>query len=182
MSVAKLRVALVMPRDATGTVRAHITTVATALQAAGHEPLYVESPRLAAPVGVAERLLAVRGFAGELAGVLPTVAALARTRADVTHVFSPPDAVAARAWRRISTTPYVCTFLDILDRDAVADRRGRRELLAAAVTDSDGLEVADPRAQAALERWLMVDAPLVASDDAAAHVRAYREALEQRRR
>jgi hypothetical protein len=186
VSDATLRVALVLPRDATGMTRAHVATVATALRAAGHDPVFVETPRAEAPLAVAERLLAVRGFADELAAVPLTLGALARTPSGVVHVFSPADALAARAWRRLSGTPYVCTFLEVLDRAAVANRRGRRELLAAAVTDSDGVLAAGPHAQAALERWLMVDAPLVAADDVDAHGRAYRQALRldhrQRRR
>jgi hypothetical protein len=74
----------------------------------------------------------------------------------------------------------VFTCIEPLDRDRLADRRLRLWLLQRAVQDSDALVAATEESRAALARWLALDAPVIASGDAAGYERLYRELLAQR--
>ena len=143
--------------------------LAAGLTAAGHRAEVVGAPRLAQ----ADSLLSRRGFTVPLSHVPLVVARLVAGRFDVVHAFTVPDAAAALAWGRLTGRPVVFTCVEVLDRSRLADRRLRRQLLCAATARSHAILAASEPARAALERWLMVDAPVVDPGDAAAHARLY---------
>lgn len=146
-----------------------VPELAAGLRDTGHEVTTIR----ATPIGAAEQLLARRGFTGPLTPLPATVARLLRARADVAHAMTVPDAASALAWRRLVHRPVVFTCSETLSRATVADRRLRLQLLEAATASSDAVLAADERAREALVRWLMVDAPVIAPGDAAAHARLY---------
>jgi hypothetical protein len=148
-----------------------VGALADALRAAGHRPEVI-APR---PVSAAERALRFRGFASPLTHVPFALAGLMRGAFDVAHAFTPQDAAASLAWRRRSGRPVVFTPAVPPDRSTVADGRLRLRLLEQALREADAITAPDEPTRAAVERWLAVDAPLLAPGDAAAHVALYRE-------
>jgi len=149
--------------------------LAAGLRAAGHRPLRVDARELPA----LEALLARRGFTGSLTAVPAIAATLLAARAELAEAFSPAGALGALAWRRLTGGPVVFTCTEVLDRARVADRRLRLRALSAAAEDSDAVLAADEAVRAALRRWLAVDAPVAARDDAGARDRLYRDLLGQ---
>jgi hypothetical protein len=97
------------------------------------------------------------------------------------HAFSPPDAYAAQLWRKLVGRPVVFTCTEMLTRDALAHRRLRLKLLARAVDDTDAVIAPTQAAQAALWRWLAVEAQVLEAGDGAGHAELYRELLHRRR-
>ena len=170
---ASLRVALVHAAPAPACVR----ELAQALRAAGHRPRVV-APR---PAAVVERVLRARGFMRPLSHLPSAGAALLREELDVVHAFSAQDAAVALAWQRRRGGPVVFTCAEAIDRGTVAHGRLRLRLLEAALRDADAVTAIDAASRDALERWLAVDAALVAPHDAAAHERLYRGLLDRRR-
>jgi hypothetical protein len=151
--------------------------LAAALREAGHEADVIAP----APSRLPEAVLRRRGFTGPLTHLPLSVAALARGGYEIAHAFSPPDALAARLWRRRSGGLVVYTCTEALGRERLADRRLRLALLTAALEESDAVTATGPAEAAALARWMLVDAPVVAPHEGAAYDRLYR-ALPARRR
>jgi Glycosyltransferase Family 4 len=164
-----LRVALV-PDPATAPLAG---ALAAALRGAGHAVTVVASPSLAAP----EALLLRRGFTESLTCVPFAARALGRGDFDVAHAFTPPGVLGALLWRRFGGGAVVFTCAETLARARLADRRLRLRTLAAAVERSDAVVAPDEASRTALLRWMAVDAPVLGSGDAGAHVRLYRELL-----
>jgi Glycosyltransferase Family 4 len=164
-----------------------VTSVAVALVHHGDEPCVDElahalrglGHRVAVvrPRALPEGFLRGRGFTGPLTHVPQATAALLRGRFDLVHAFSPPDALAARAWRRVTHKPVVVTTLEVLERAHLADRRLRLTLLRASVEDADAVLAAGDQARDALWRWMTVEAAVVDPRDGAAQARLYLDLL-----
>jgi len=150
---------------------ARIDELAAGLGALGNRAIVVRPPALP------EELLRRRGLTGPLTHVPLATAVLLRGRFDVVHAFSPPDAFAARAWRRVTGGPVVVTTLEVLDRARLADGRLRLALLRGAVEDADVLLAASDEVREALRRWMAAEAAVLEPRDAAAHERLYRDVL-----
>jgi len=167
-----------------------VQELATGLRDAGHRPCLLSSRRGRSrryeedgiPIIQSGRLpeapLRLRGFAGPLTHVPLTLWALASGAYDVAHVFSPPDALAARLWQRVSGSPVVFTPAEPIQRERLADRRLRLALLRRAIDESDAVTATSGEGHDALRTWLAVDAPLIPPRDAAAHERLYRGLLD----
>lgn len=193
-SARRLRVGLLLhtygapfePGEETAAVR----DLARALQARGHLPSVITSRRgttqRATEHGVPvirnarlpEAPLRARGFAGPLTHLPLAVWELLRGAYEVAHAFSPVDALAARRWRQATGRPVVFTSVEPLVRERLAHRRLQLPLVDRAVAQSDATLAATKDAQAALRRWLTVDAPLVEPSDAVAHERLYETLLD----
>ncbi len=150
--------------------------VAGALRDAGHRPVLIDARGLPTVDGLLRR----RGFTDGLSRVPAAFGRLAAGDFDVAHAFSAPDAYAAQRWRRIGGTPVVFTCTDVLDRSSVASARLRLSLLTGALERSDAVTALDPRAREALQRWMTIDAPVVAADDARGHDALYRRVIADR--
>jgi hypothetical protein len=146
-----------------------VAGLADALRAAGGDVTVVRAPTVAA----AEALLSRRGFTGPLSHVPVLVARLRAGGFDVAHAFTPVDAAAAQAWRRLGGGRVAFTCRETLDRSAVADRRLRLAALSRAAERSDAVAAASEPVRESLLRWLAVDAPVVDPGDAAAQLRLY---------
>jgi hypothetical protein len=125
-------------------------------------------------------VLRARGFATPLSHLPLAAAALASGRFEVAHAFTPHDAAAALWWRRRSGAPVVFTPARPPDRGNVADGRLRLRLLERALREADAVTASTDPARAAIERWLVVEAPLLGPDDAGGHERLYRVLLARR--
>jgi len=166
--------------------------LATALRDAGHRPFVLSSRpgrtrrSLEDDVPVVrtgrlpEAALRWRGFVGPLTHIPLAAWTLVREPHDVAHAFSPADALLALLGRRMTGKPAIFTSPDTLDRGQLADRRLRLWLLARAGEDTDAVTALTEESQAALWRWLAVDAALIEPRDAGAHERLYRGLLERR--
>lgn len=133
------------------------------------------------PVALLETVLGKRGFATPLTHIPAATATLVRGNFDVVHAFSPPDALAALAWRRRTGGLVIFTCTDTLGRHNLADRRLRLHAVSRAVEDSDALIAANEEVRAALDRWMAADADVMGPGDGAAHLRLYSDLLAQRR-
>lgn len=172
-----LRIALLNHDRSAGSATArHVRELTEALRRAGHRPRAL-SPRPSRP---AQALLRRRGFVESLGQVPVSLLSLGEGDFDVAHAFTTSDALAGVAWRRVSGRPVVFTCVEPLRREGLADRRLRLWLLERAVRDTDAVTAATSESRAALARWLAIDAPVLAADDAAAHTRVYRELLARR--
>jgi hypothetical protein len=159
--------------------------LSTALARAGHRPTLIGCRRGATTrreeAGVAvidvrrlpEAPLRLRGFERPLTHLPRALGELLRERFDVVHAFTPADAAAARAWRRLRGGPVVFSPTRPLTRDRLSNRRLTLRLVAAAAEASDVLIVPDEAVRASVERWLALDAAVLAADDADAHARLY---------
>jgi hypothetical protein len=168
-----------------------VKEIANALARAGHDACVVTCGRGAArrwtEDGFAvvrvprlpEAPLRVRGFERPLTHVPFAAAELLRGRFDAVHAFSPADAAAARAWRRVRGGPVVFTLLWPPSRDNVSNRRLTLRLLEEAVGRSDAVLAAGEEVRAATWRWLAVEAEAVAPAD---HPGVYDALLVRRRR
>lgn len=132
------------------------------------------------PGRVTARALECRGFDGQLRHVPATVAALLGRRYDLAHSFSSTDALAAQLGRKVTGRPVVFTCLEPLVREHLSDRRQRLGLLRQASENCDAIVAATPASRRALERWLSLDAPVIALNDVSGHERIYRELLSGR--
>src|SRR5205823_5490153 len=149
-----------------------VPELAEGLTGAGH-PVRV----LSSPPGRLDALLRRRGFTGPLGHLPFTAAALAGGGFDIAHAFSPPDAVAALAWRRFAGRPVVFTCTEVLSRETVAHARLRLQMLERAVAGADAVLAAGDDAALAMRRWLAIEAPAL---DASEHARLYGELLRRR--
>jgi len=152
---------------------AAVAPLAVALRGGGCAVVVVSPPAPRA----AEAVLRRRGFTGPLAHVPLALAELLRGRFDVAHAFSPPDALAARAWQARAGGPVVFTGTEVLGRETVADSRLRLRLLQDAVTRSDAVLASTPAVRDAMARWLAVDAPVL---EPAEHAALYRKLISLR--
>jgi hypothetical protein len=163
------RVALLDHRD-----EYYAAELAGALRRVGVETTAI-GPSAAARA--AERLLARRGFAYGVAHVAPVTARLLSGDCEIAHALSPPDAVAALGWRRVTRRPVVFTCTEILDRTVVSHGRLRLHMLERATQDADAVLAADAEVAASMERWLAIDAAVL---DASGYARLYGELLALR--
>lgn len=166
-----------------------VHALAQALAGAGHRPTVLSSHegatsatregdvRVIRTRRLGEGVLRARGFTGPLTHIPGLLGALSGGGYELAHSFSPPDALAARLWRRGTRRPVVFTCTETLRREHLADRRLRLALLAAAAFETDAVVAASEAARVGLERWLAVDAPTLAAQDAAGHERLYRGLL-----
>ena len=157
-------------------INGHIRELADGLSAAGHHPQILRSRTLQLP----EKALRFRGFAGPLTHVPFSVAALRRGGFHIAHAFSPQDALATLAWRRLAGRPAVFSCPAPVTREALADRRLSLWLLERAIEDSDAVVAPTEESRAALSRWLAIDVPLLEPRDAAGYERMYRDLLAAR--
>jgi hypothetical protein len=169
-----------------------VRDLARAMHTAGHHPCVLSSHRAATRRTIEEgipvvrirrppdALLRRRGFVAPLTQLPLTVVALAVGNYDVAHAFSPQDACAALAWRRLVRRPALFTCTEKLRRERLADRRLRLWLLRRAVEDSDLVTVPTEEVREALWRWLAVEAPVTDPSDARAHERMYRASIAGR--
>jgi hypothetical protein len=167
--------------------------LAAALRDAGHEPSVLTSHTAATRRSTEDGVAVIRSrrlpeaprrwrnVAGPLTHLPLVLRALASGDYDVAHSFSPPDVLAALAWRRLTGSPALFTCAETLGRERLSDQRLRLWLLARAVEHSDAVTVVSEEARAALWRWLAVEAALIDPRDAAAHEWLYRELLARRR-
>jgi hypothetical protein len=178
VSEASLRVALLDHADRTGGGaggEGHAPTLAAALRVAGHEPRVLSS-RGRAPRAL-DWVLRRRGFTVPIAHLPASAGALAAGGYHVAHAFSPPDALAALAWRRLFPCIVVFTCAETLGRETVADRRLRMWAIEQAVRHADAFVAATEESRSTIERWLALDVPVLEPRDAAVHERLYRALL-----
>lgn len=167
-----LRIALVHHASA-----AVVGELAESLRAAGHHAdVLAPGPGGLRTFPLGEKALRFRGFADPLTHVPSAVAALRRGGFDVAHAFSPQDAIAALAWRRLGGGPVVFSTAQPLGRDSVADARLAFWMLQRALSDSDAVVALTEESRAAMWRWLAMEVPLIEPGDAAGWERLYREA------
>lgn len=145
------------------------------LSAAGHEAILLGSHSIAP----AEALLRRRGFTSNLSHVPGAVWDLTTGEYDIVHTFTPPDAVAAMAWRGVTGRPVVFTCSEMLDRATVADARLRLASLVRAIEDSEAVAAANDAVRERLDRWFARSAEVLGAGDAAGHERLYRRLLGQ---
>lgn len=169
-----MRIVLLCPAERGATA---VERLGQGLRGFGHEVdvLALRGDQARARIAtVADRALAKRGFVTPLAPALPTVAALLARSYEVAHAFSIPEAQAALMWRRLRGGRVVFTCVEPVERARLADRRLRLRLTRGAYEDSDVVTAASPQAQAALGRWLALDAPVIELGDASSYERLYR--------
>lgn len=147
------------------------------LSEAGHDAILLGSHS----IETVETLLRRRGFTSNLSHVLGAVRELMTGGYGIVHTFTPPDAVAAMAWRRLSRRPVVFTCTELLDRATVADTRLRLASLAHAIEDSNAVVAADPEIRERLDRWFARSPEVLAAGDALGHERLYRRLLAEMR-
>lgn len=121
-----------------------------------------------------EAPLRFRGFTGPLTPIPQMVAQLLRGRYDLAHAFSPPDALAALWWQRLTGRPVVFTWSEHVSRESLADRRLRLRLVEKAIADANAVVAPDHEAAAQLRRWLMIEPTVIDGADGAAHERMYK--------
>ena len=137
---------------------------------------------LAARTGaVADGALAKRGFVTPLAHLPLTVAGMLLRRHEVAHAFSAPGAAAALIWRRFTNGGVVFTSIEPVERARLAHRRLMLRLMRQACEDSDAVTVPDAQAQAALLRWMALEAPVIELGDVNGYERLYRSLASPRR-
>jgi hypothetical protein len=147
------------------------------VRALGHQrpqarrPIAVVTARIAT---IADRALFKRGFATPLAHTIVTGSTALRGSYDVIHAFSIPAAQAALLWRRFARGVVVFTSIEPVQRTRLADRRLRLRMTRHACEDSDAVTAATAEAQAALGRWLAMDAPVIDLADVSGYERLYR--------
>jgi hypothetical protein len=152
----------------------YATELSAWLREAGVEAL-VLGPR---PGGDAvERLLARRGFAAGVGHVPAAIVALRRGGFDLAHALTPPDAVAALAYRRVTGRPVVFTCTETPERATLADRRLQLGMLEQATQRADAVLAASDEVAAGMWRWLALEAQV---SDAEGYAHLYGELLAQR--
>jgi glycosyltransferase involved in cell wall biosynthesis len=109
-----------------------------------------------------ERRLVRRRFESHLTHVPLAYRELARGDDDVAVAIYPTDALAAARWTRRTGRPSVLAYLGIPDRRALVDRRGRVEILRRVTRDCTAVTALSVAAADAFERWLGVDARVIA--------------------
>lgn len=184
-----LRIALLYhPYERSGLSETGISRLANGLAELGYEPTMIACHRggrtetnehglsLTRVRRLPEAPLRSRGFVAPSTQIPSTVIELFRGRFAIAHAFTEIDACAAYLWRRISGCPVVFTCMHPPTRANLSDRRGRLQLTRHAFRASDVVTVAEGPAQAAVERWLALDVPILNLRDAPAYAGVY-EAL-----
>jgi glycosyltransferase involved in cell wall biosynthesis len=147
--------------------------LADGLIAAGHRPRLITShpgpprrrvedglPVLRLPRPPQGRLLR-RGFEPYLTHVPLSYAALRAGRFDLAHAVYPTDALAAARWRSVTGRPAILSYLGIPDRAGLRWRRGRLEVLQAALKGCDAVTALSEYAAAAFRDWLGYEARVI---------------------
>lgn len=98
-----------------------------------------------------------RGFQEHLSHVPFSYMSLVRGTDDVAHAFYPTDAAAALRWARRTGRPAVFSYMGVPQREVLAGRRLRLQLVTAAVRESDAVLALSEAAADAMRRWLGVD-------------------------
>jgi hypothetical protein len=156
---------------------APVAELADSLRAAGHRAeILTPGPGGLRSLPLGEKALRFRGFADPLTHVPSAVAALRRGGFDVAHAFSPQDAMAALAWRRLGGGPVVFSTAEPVARESMANARLAFWMLQRALSDSDAVAALTEESRAAMWRWLAIEVPLIEPGDASGWERVYREA------
>ncbi len=134
--------------------RPEARALAAGFEAAGHRVEWVGAP---AALGPLNRLLAFRAYEPGVAAVPLLARALARRAPDAAHAFSIAEAAAAAR----SGRPAVWSVLAPVGRADLASRRWRLRLLQEALAGCVAV-AADAAVAASLDRWLGVQAAVVA--------------------
>jgi hypothetical protein len=169
-----LRVALV---DAGSETRSPVAELASGLRSLGCQTTVVEVTRVPALI---ERGLRARGFVPSLGRILPTLRKMLAGDHDAVHVFTPVDAQAALAWRRITGRPVIYTCVEPPARETIANRRGQLHITTTAFRDPDAVTAADPLTRVAISRWLALDVAQIGTEDAAAYAELYASCMGER--
>ncbi len=103
-----------------------------------------------------------RMYEDHLTHVPFSYAALRAGDDDVAHALYATDALAAGRWGRRTGRPVVFSLMGIPHRRALADRRGRMEIMQRAIAEASALVVLTEAAAAACRRWLASDARVIA--------------------
>ena len=119
-----------------------------------------------------DALLRMRKIGDDLAQVPPLALALRRGRFEVAHAFTPAAALAA-TWAGGRAT--ALTFGEPVRRERLAARRLRLAVLERALAGVGAVVAADDEVRSSLERWLGVDARVIAPGDAVGHAALYDE-------
>jgi len=187
-----LRVALLYHGDpsATGWLGESLAwELAAALRDAGHRPTLLTShrspTRRSFEQGISvirsrrlpEWALRKRGIAGPLTHLPLTARALMTGHYEIAHAFTPPDALAALAWRSVRKGPVVFTWAGPVSREVLADLRLRLRLVRLATERTDAVVAPTEESRVALRRWLAIDTPTIDAGDAGGHDRLYRTLL-----
>jgi glycosyltransferase involved in cell wall biosynthesis len=109
-----------------------------------------------------ERRLARRRFESHLTHVPLAYRELARGQDDVAVAVYPTDALAAARWTQRTGRPSVLAYLGIPDRRALVDRRGRLAIMRRVTRDCTAVTALSAAAADAFERWLGVEATVIA--------------------
>ena len=156
---------------------APVAELADSLRAAGHRAeILTPGPGGLRSLPVGEKALRFRGFADPLTHLPSAVVALRRGGFDVAHAFSPQDAMAALAWRRLGGGPVVFSTAEPVGRESLADARLSFRMVQRALSDSDAVVALSEESRAAMWRWLAIEVPLIEPRDASGWERLYREA------
>ena len=126
-----------------------------------------------------ESMLRLRGFDGSEAQAPLALITLIKRRFNLVHAFVPADAVVALAARRVAGGIVAFTCTDPPDRDAVAAHRGTLRRTEKAFGEVDCCRTADEQVEAAVTRWLALEAPVLPLGDPEAHARLYRTLTEK---
>lgn len=88
--------------------------------------------------------------------------ALCRLDPDVAHPLYPTDALAALRWKRRTGRPVVFSYMGVPHRTALVARRRRKEIMVEVCTGADAVVSLSEAVRDGFERWLGVDAPVIA--------------------
>ncbi len=105
-----------------------------------------------------EQRLQRRLFEPHLAHVPLTYRALRKLKPDVVHALYPTDALAGLRYGK----PLVFSYMGIPHRVSLANRRGRKELVSRVCREADAVVALSEAARAGFDRWLGVDARVIA--------------------
>jgi glycosyltransferase involved in cell wall biosynthesis len=109
-----------------------------------------------------EQRLQRRLFEPHLAHLPAAYRALRRLDPDVAHALYPTDALAALRWKARTGRPVVFSYMGIPHRVSLANRRRRKEIVTRACAESDAVVALGETARAGFERWLGVEARVIA--------------------
>jgi len=105
-----------------------------------------------------ERRLQRRLYEPHLAHLPFTYRALRRLAPDVVHALYPTDALAGLRYGK----PLVFSYMGIPHRVSLANRRGRKELVGRVSREADAVVALSEAARAGFDRWLGVEAQVIA--------------------
>jgi glycosyltransferase involved in cell wall biosynthesis len=103
-----------------------------------------------------------RMFEEHLAHVPFSSAALSAGNDDVAHALYATDALGALRWKDATGKPLVFSYMGIPHRQSLANRRWRKEIVTRVCAGADAVVALSAVAAAGFERWLGVDAHVIA--------------------